>query len=32
MNIVCVKYTVTAAGVDGKPVSVNKEPILSKQS
>lgn len=29
MNIVRVNYTVTAAGVDGKPVLVNKDRILS---
>jgi hypothetical protein len=30
MKIVRVKYTVTAAGEDGKPISVNKERILSE--
>jgi len=30
MKIVRVKYTMTAVGEDGKPVSVNKERILSE--
>lgn len=30
MKVVRVKYTVTVAGEDGKPVSVNKERILSE--